>query len=54
MQLVSILLALCRAIPALEELFKQVLSERQKDREREALQRKQDKDAAVDKAIDGK
>lgn len=52
--IVSILLALARMIPALESLFRGVVAERDKDREREAASRLANKDAAVDAAIDRK
>lgn len=50
--LAAIILAIARAIPAVESILRQVIDERDKDREREAQQRKIDKDKAVDSAID--
>lgn len=48
----AILLALLRALPALEQLVRTGLKERDAQREREALQRQAAKDKAVDAAID--
>lgn len=52
MSLLSALLALARAIPALESLFRAVVAERDKERERAAAARLAAKDDAVDAAID--
>ncbi len=49
----SLLLALARAVPALDRLFGAVARERAAEREREAQARKIVKDSAVDAAIDG-
>ena len=48
----ALILALLKAIPALESLVKAALDERARLREADALKRKQTKDAAVDEAID--
>jgi hypothetical protein len=50
--LAALLLALLKAVPALESLVAAALNERARAREAEALKRKQTKDAAVDEAID--
>ena len=50
----ALLLALARAVPAVESVLRQVLAVREADRQREAAQRLQDKDNAVDAAIDAK
>lgn len=47
----ALLLALVRAIPALEKIFQQVIIARAEEREREAANRLQAKDAAVDRAL---
>lgn len=47
----SALLALARALPALESLFRQVVKQIDEQREREAAQRHAEKDLAVDNAI---
>jgi len=49
----AILLALLRAFPAAESLLRDVIAQRDGDREREAQMRLQEKDARVDAAIDG-
>jgi hypothetical protein len=48
----AFLLALLRALPALEQLVHARLKERAAEREREALRRQAAKDQAVDAAID--
>ena len=48
--LVALVLALLRAFPALVPLIHEIA---QREREATALRRKQEKDAAVDRAIDG-
>jgi hypothetical protein len=48
----GLLLSLFRAIPALESIVRQVIAVRDREREREAANRKTAKDAAVDAAID--
>jgi hypothetical protein len=50
--LAAIILALLKAIPALENLVSAGLEQRARAREAAALKRKQDKDTAVDEAID--
>jgi hypothetical protein len=49
--LLSALLALARAVPALESLFREVVKQIDAEREREALRRRAEKDARVDDAI---
>jgi len=49
----SLLLSIARAVPAIEQLFRSVVAERDKDREREAAQRLDTKNPNVDRAIDG-
>jgi len=50
--LAAIILAFLKAFPALEGLVTKALDERARQREAKALQRKQQKDTAVDQAID--
>lgn len=45
--LLPFLLALARAVPAIDSLVAQIVAERSKDREREAAQRLNDKKAAI-------
>lgn len=52
--ILSALLALARAIPALESLFRLVIAERDKEREGEAARRLVEKDATVDRAFRAK
>lgn len=47
----SAVLALARALPVLERLFREVVKQLDAQREREAVQRHAEKDAAVDDAI---
>jgi len=47
----STLLALARALPVLERVFREVVKRIDDQREREAIQRHASKDAAVDAAI---
>lgn len=47
----SALLALARALPVLERVFREVVKRIDAQREREAIQRHATKDAAVDAAI---
>jgi hypothetical protein len=49
--LFSALLALARALPAIESLFRQVVKQIDAERERVATQRHAEKDARVDDAI---
>ena len=49
---VAVLLALARALPALEQLLRIVVAQRDREREAQAVQRRQEKDSAVDAAID--
>lgn len=48
----ALLIAFFKAFPALENLVAAALTERARAREAEAANRKQQKDAAVDEAID--
>lgn len=50
--ILGFLLALARAVPALESLFRAVVRERDQERAREADNRLQRKNADVDAAID--
>jgi hypothetical protein len=50
--LASLLLALFKAIPALDTLFSRLQTELARQRETTAAQRRAAKDAAVDEAID--
>ncbi len=50
--LLALLLALMRALPAVESLVRQAIGLRDKEREREAAARLQDKNTTVDAAID--
>lgn len=47
------LIALARAVPACDSLFRAIVAERDRDRAREARRRLAAKDAAVDAAIAG-
>lgn len=49
---VALVLALLRAFPALEQLARTAVQERDREREREARRRLEEKNAAVDAAID--
>ena len=49
--MLALLLAIAKAVPALEALFRLFVQEADAAREREAQQRKQAKDKAVDDAI---
>lgn len=50
--LLPFLLALARSVPVVDDLVRLVFAERDKDRQRVAVQRQGDKDARVDAAID--
>lgn len=51
--IISLLVAIFRAVPSFERLVKTAIEEANKANVAEAARRKQDKDNAVDSAIDG-
>ena len=51
LSLLPFLLALARAVPAVESLFRAIVSERDRDREREAAARLARKNAEVEQAF---
>lgn len=50
--IVSLLTAIFKAFPSIESIIKIAFEEAEKSKRAEALQRKEEKDAKVDKAID--